>query len=84
MSTMPLKWAVEITSPKDAERLQVLFPKYKHCIRRIIYFAGADVPNLCLSKDYESGLFGYSREKWYQEYGYTILSITELETLLNK
>lgn len=82
MSNLPLKWAVEITSLQDAERLQALFTKHRHDIGRIVHFAAQDVPTLCLSKNYESGLFGYARQKYYTENGYTILSITELENLM--
>ena len=87
MSTLPDKWAVEITSPQDAERLQALFPEgcdslgvtfkdtYKRCNQDgILYFAKH--PKF-------TPYWGYIINKANFN-GYTIYTITELETLLNK
>jgi len=82
LPAMPDKWAVKIENEAEAVELQELFPKHKHDIGRIVYFAASDVPTLCLSKNYETGLFGYAREKYYEENGYTIYTVNELKELL--
>lgn len=87
MSTLPLKWAVEITSPQDAERLQALFPRA--VFNRNTWYSFAkwynqlkdSIPNLCAV----NGVFWYGvSKKVATENGYTIYTITELETILNE
>jgi len=88
MSTLPLKWAVEITSQQDAERLQALFPTYDcksnendYLLRRKSY-RKAERLTYCINSVRE--MFDFDRRKYFKEKGYTIYTITELETLLNK
>ena len=80
MSTLPEKWAVEITSLQDAERLQALFP-FSEC-------------NFDSFKDAFDAGFRYfkcdivlSPETWFwldtnPSRQYTRLTIDELENLL--
>lgn len=83
---LPTKWAVEITSLQDAERLQKLFPDNRiaysmydflfcYRIKHVPY------PKLCL---YQKGgkMWNYTNKDSQILVDYTILSITELENLM--
>lgn len=89
---LPEKWAVEITSQQDAERLQKLFPNasngiyfdFKERLKRAPQ-RGVFEP-ICFSYTvhYGKNIWGWSGISFYNKQGYTTLTITELETLLNK
>lgn len=91
MSTLPDKWAVEITSLQDAERLQALFPdaistngiSMPELIKEAISCYGFPVALV----EHFTGLpqfngWAYSPKDFYQPYGYTILTIDGLENLI--
>lgn len=84
-TTLPEKWAVEITSLEDAERLQKLYPEYdckskenEYLLRRKS-FRKAERLNYCPNSIRE--MFDFDRHKYFKEKGYTIYTITELEAL---
>ena len=86
-TTLPEKWAVEITSLEDAERLQRLFPKEVSSKGRTIVemyktFAAKNTPFLMSKSTDWIGSWQYSYNKGGLEVnGYTIYTITELEDL---
>lgn len=96
MSTLPEKWAVEIQSLQDAERLQALFPdetSYGDPIQSMYRQAKDWCDSLeeticftavdCDTELYGKEYWGYGSRSFYEyKHGYTILSITELENLL--
>lgn len=90
MNTIPLKWAVEITSLQDAERLEKLFPSndkldvksYNERLE-IFYQTYSDhTKGFCYSIDGE--LFTWGNKNSFIRKGYTIYTITELGTILNE
>lgn len=86
MSALPTKWAVEITSLQDAERLQVLMPKAKSFLNDSPLRMFNDNPTYrpaVIHPDPNFPQYIRIEVKWIVEAnGYTILSITELENLL--
>lgn len=96
MSTLPTKWAVEITCLNDAQRLQALFPEetsYGDPIQSM-YIQAKDWCDSfgeticftavdCDTEQYGKESWGYASRGFYgDKHGYTILSITELENLM--
>ena len=89
-TTLPEKWAVEITSLEDAERLQKLFPndvsKTGSSLKKLFAFAftyygiSTALSKICAD---DSG-WGFSTITFYSNNGYTIYTITELETILKQ
>lgn len=74
------KWAVEITSPEDAERLQKLFPHDTDIMA--VAINGNNRYNGHYYMDKQDGLWSYSDRLIYDFEGYTIYTITELENLM--
>lgn len=78
------KWAVEIISQKDAERLQELFPKDKSDIRRTASHVLENNKDVALCKGFSTKFWGWASKYFYLSQGYTIYTITELGTILNE